>query len=277
MKRIIQKFGGSSLATLELRENIVQKVREAKERSINPVIVVSAMGRKGEPYATDTLIDMVNQYKPMPRNLDLLMACGEIISSVTIASYLKDRGWDTIPLTGGQAGIITDNHYGKANIINIDTQLLLNILKEGKIPVVAGFQGITKEGNITTLGRGGSDVTAAILGEALKADSIEIYTDVDGVMTADPILMPSAKVLSAIDYNEVLELAEYGAKVIHPRAIEISMRSNIPIYIKNATTNSPGTLITNYNKINLQNLKISGGYRNCPYFRSGTDKGENRQ
>ncbi|HHT49876.1 MAG TPA: aspartate kinase [Eubacteriaceae bacterium] len=252
MKIIIQKFGGSSLATLELRENIVQKVREAKERSINPVIVVSAMGRKGEPYATDTLIDMVNQYKPMPRNLDLLMACGEIISSVTIASYLKDRGWDTIPLTGGQAGIITDNHYGKANIINIDTQLLLNILKEGKIPVVAGFQGITKEGNITTLGRGGSDVTAAILGEALKADSIEIYTDVDGVMTADPILMPSAKVLSAIDYNEVLELAEYGAKVIHPRAIEISMRSNIPIYIKNATTNSPGTLITNYNKINLQ-------------------------
>ena len=112
MKIIIQKFGGSSLATLELRENIVQKVREAKERSINPVIVVSAMGRKGEPYATDTLIDMVNQYKPMPRNLDLLMACGEIISSVTIASYLKDRGWDTIPLTGGQAGIITDNHYG---------------------------------------------------------------------------------------------------------------------------------------------------------------------
>lgn len=252
MKITIQKFGGSSLATIDSRENIAHKVKEARDRSINPVIVVSAMGRKGDPYATDTLIGMLEAFSPSPRNLDLLMACGEIISSVIIASYLKYKGLDAVPLTGGQAGIMTDNHYGNANIKDIDTKLMLNILKEGKIPVVAGFQGITQEGNITTLGRGGSDVTASIIGEALKADSIEIYTDVDGVMTADPRLMPSAKVLSAIDYNEVLELAEYGAKVIHPRAIEISMRSNIPLYIKNASTDSPGTLITNYNKINLQ-------------------------
>jgi aspartate kinase len=252
MKIVIQKFGGTSVSSLDSRNNIVKKIKEAKGKGKNPVIVVSAMGRKGEPYATDTLIGMLNEYKSAPRNLDLIMVCGEIISSVIIATHIKNEGWDAIPLTGGQAGIITDNHFGNANIKNVDTQVLLNIIKEGKVPVVTGFQGITEHGDFTTLGRGGSDVTASILGEALNADSIEIYTDVDGVMTADPRLVSSAKVLSAIDYNEVFQLAEYGAKVIHPRAIEVSMRCNIPLYIKNTNTDSPGTLITNYNKINLQ-------------------------
>lgn len=252
MKIVIQKFGGTSVSSIDSRNNIVKKIKEAKDKGKNPVVVVSAMGRKGQPYATDTLIGMLNEYKSAPRNLDLIMACGEIISSVIVATHLKSEGWDTTPLTGGQAGIITDNHFGNANIKNVDTKLLLNIIKEGKVPVVAGFQGITEQGDFTTLGRGGSDVTASILGEALQADSIEIYTDVDGVMTADPRLVSSAKVLSAIDYNEVFQLAEYGAKVIHPRAIEVSMRCNIPLYIKNTNTDSPGTLITNYNKINLQ-------------------------
>ena len=254
MEIVIQKFGGTSVSSVESRNNIVKKVNAAKNQGKSPVVVVSAMGRKGQPYSTDNLIEILGEYKATPRNLDLMMACGEIISSVIIATHIKNQGWDTIPLTGGQAGIITDNHFGNANIKNIDTRFLLNILKEGKIPVVAGFQGITEHGDFTTLGRGGSDVTASILGEALQAESIEVYTDVDGVMTADPRIVSSAKVLSMIDYNEIFQLAEYGAKVIHPRAIEVSMRSNIPLYIKNTNTDSPGTLITNYNKIKLHQI-----------------------
>lgn len=249
MKIVVQKFGGTSVSSLESRNNIVEKIKAVKNQGKNPVLVVSAMGRKGQPYATDTLIDLLNKYKSTSRNLDLIMMCGEIISSVVVATHINNQGWEAIPLTGSQAGIITDNHFGSANIKNVHTQGLLNIIKEGKVPVIAGFQGVTEQGDFTTLGRGGSDVTASILGEALQAESIEIYTDVDGVMTADPRIVSNAKVLSMIDYNEIFQLAEYGAKVIHPRAIEISMRSNIPLYIKNTNSDSPGTLITNYDKI----------------------------
>ena len=250
MNIIIQKFGGTSVSSAESRNKIIEKVRNAKNQGKNPVIVVSAMGRKGQPYATDTLIDLIKDHKYIsPRDLDLLMSCGEIISSVVLAGKLKDQGLDAIPLTGGQAGIITDNYFGNATILKVETQLLGDLVGEGKIPVVAGFQGISEKGDITTLGRGGSDVTASILGEALQADSVEIYTDVDGIMTADPRLVPDAKVLSSIEYNEVFQLAEYGAKVIHPRAVEISMRANIPLYIKNTYNDSPGTLITDYTKL----------------------------
>nr|WP_283205601.1 aspartate kinase [Garciella nitratireducens] len=250
---VIQKFGGTSVSSVESRNKIVEKVKNKKNEGKNPVVVVSAMGRKGQPYATDTLIDLIKDCKHISsRDLDLLMSCGEIISSVVLATQLKDQGLDAIPLTGGQAGIITDNYFGSATILKVDTHVLENLIKEGKIPVVAGFQGRNEKGDITTLGRGGSDVTASILGEALQADSVEIYTDVDGIMTADPRLVPNAKVLSSIEYNEVFQLAEYGAKVIHPRAVEISMRANIPIYIKNTYNDSPGTLITNYNKLSVK-------------------------
>lgn len=248
MQIIIQKFGVTSVNSIESRNKIVNKVRMAINQGKCPVVVVSALGRKGQPYATDTLIDLLD-HSASPRDLDLMMSCGEIISSVIMASCLRADGLDAVPLTGGQAGIITDNHFGNANIKRVETKGILNIIREGGIPVVAGFQGITEQGEVTTLGRGGSDVTASILGEALQASAIEIYTDVDGVMTADPRLVPNAKVLSFIDYNEVFQLAEYGAKVIHPRAVEISMRSNIPIFIKNSNNHSPGTMITSYNNI----------------------------
>ncbi|MCR1898095.1 aspartate kinase [Irregularibacter muris] len=250
MRIIIQKFGGTSIGTKHLREQIVKKVINAKQQNTSPIVVVSAMGRKGDPYSTDTLIQLLDSQKSVSsRDLDLMMSCGEIISSVIVAANLSHNGCDAIPLTGGQAGIITNNQFGKAKITEVDTNNLLDILKKDIVPVVAGFQGITKEGYITTLGRGGSDITASILGKALQAECVEIYTDVDGIMTADPRLVPNAQVLSTVGYDEVFQLAESGAKVIHPKAVEISMRCDIPIYIRNTKNNSPGTLISHYNKI----------------------------
>lgn len=250
MNIIVQKFGGTSVSSTELRNRTIQKIKEAKELGKSPVVVVSAIGREGKPYATDTLMNLIKDNRTAsPRDMDLLISCGEIISAVILAAQLKEQGFDAIPITGGQAGIITDNGFGSAYIKEVDIKCIYGLIREGKIPVVAGFQGVTKQGDITTLGRGGSDITATILGEALGVDYVEIYTDVDGIMTADPRLVPNAKILESIDYNEVFQLAEYGANVIHPKAVEISMRSNIPIYIRNTNSNLSGTLITSYTSL----------------------------
>jgi aspartate kinase len=246
MRIIVQKFGGTSVSTPENRKKAVEKIISAKNAGYFPVVVVSAMGRRGEPYATDTLIEFARRsYKDIsPRELDLIMSCGETISSVIMATTLRAKGMDAIALTGEQAGIITDNNYGNADVLRVETKNLYQYIERGKIPVVTGFQGVTEYGDITTLGRGGSDVTAAVLGEAINAHLVEIYTDVDGVMTADPRIVPDARVISSVDYNEVFQMADYGAKVIHPRAVEIAMRSNVPLVIKNTFSDSPGTLIT---------------------------------
>ena len=190
MKIVVQKFGGTSLATPEMRSKVVEKIINAKRGGFQPVVVVSAMGRKGDPYATDTLIDINTRIctNIHPREMDLLMACGEIISAVVLTNTLKARGYDARAFTGGQAGIITDNNFTQAEILEIKPDRLLEAIKDGRIPVVAGFQGITQQGDFTTLGRGGSDVTAVALGEALSAYAVEIFSDVDGVMTADPKL-----------------------------------------------------------------------------------------
>ncbi|MGQ9778544.1 MAG: aspartate kinase [Bacillota bacterium] len=246
MAIVVQKFGGTSVATPEARQAVIGKIREAMAQGYTPVVVVSAMGRAGQPYATDTLIGLVKngETPPFPRELDLLMACGEIISVAVMVQALRGAGIEAVGLTGGQAGIITDANYGEARILEVRPETLLRALREGKVPVVAGFQGVTAEGEITTLGRGGSDTTAAALAVALGAELLEIFTDVDGVMTADPRLVPEAKPLAVMTYAEICEMAHLGAKVVHPRAVEIAMGARVPIRIRSTFSSSPGTLIT---------------------------------
>ena len=210
------------------------------------MVVISAMGRNGHPYATDTLIQLAKEHNPLlaRRELDLMMGCGEIISAVVLVSTLQAADLDAIVFTGGQAGIITDSQFGNARILKVDPTRIREALTAGKIPVVCGFQGVTVEGDLTTLGRGGSDTTASALGAALLAETIEIYTDVDGIMTADPRIVPSAQILDRISYAEVSQLAHQGAKVIHPRAVEFAMQKNIPLVVKSTFSDAPGTLIT---------------------------------
>ena len=248
MKVLIQKFGGTSVSTEENRKKVIGKVKSAIKDGYSPVLVVSAMGRKGEPYATDTLLSLIGEKFKKTNKLaqDLLMCCGETISSVVMSNDLYKAGIDAMPLTGRQAGILTDNNFTDASCIDVEPEKILEIISQGRVPVVTGFQGATENGYLTTLGRGGSDTTASILGVALKDSAIEIYTDVDGIMTADPRIVESANLIDVISYNEVFQLADKGATVIHPKAVEIAMQGNVPILIKNTMSNCKGTLINNF-------------------------------
>ncbi|MBY0755588.1 aspartate kinase [Clostridium sardiniense] len=259
MKIVVQKFGGTSVSTKERRQKVVEKVKSAIDEGYSPVVVVSAMGRSGDPYATDTLLSLVGDKFKNTNKLasDLLMCCGELISSVVMSNELFDVGIDAIPLTGGQAGIKTDNVFTNAKHLDVDPKQILDFVSKGRVPVVTGFQGMSEDGFFTTLGRGGSDTSAAILGVALEAEQIEIYTDVDGIMTADPRIVKDASLINVISYNEVFQLAEQGAKVIHPRAVDIAMKSNVPLFIKNTMSDAKGTLINNNGDLN--NGKIITG------------------
>jgi aspartate kinase len=250
MRIIIQKFGGTSVASPEVRSLVVGKIGQARDQGYTPVVVVSAMGRRGDAYATDTLIDLARTaYRGIAaRELDQLMYCGEIISAVVMTGVLQAADIDAVMLTGGQAGITTDTNFNNARVIKVDPSQIVSLLKMGKTPVICGFQGTTADGEFTTLGRGGSDTTAAALGAALGAEMVEIYTDVDGIMTADPRIVPTAKILDIVSYSEVSQLAHQGAKVIHPRAVEIAMQKNIPMVVKSTFSDAPGTLITNVTK-----------------------------
>lgn len=247
MRILVQKYGGTSLANSERRAQVAAKISEAVSQGYSPVIVVSAIGRAGDPYATDTLIKLVSTvYSDMPkREMDLIMSCGEIISGTIMVSTLQSLGLEAVLLTGGQAGVITNNCFGDARIVRVDPKNILAQLNEGKIVVVAGFQGVTEDGQITTLGRGGSDTTAAAIGVALNAEAVDIYTDVEGIMTADPRIVDDAKILEVVSYNDICHLAHQGAKVIHPRAVEIAMQKNIPLRVKCTFKDTPGTLVTN--------------------------------
>ncbi|NME81790.1 aspartate kinase [Clostridium sp. SM-530-WT-3G] len=248
MKIIVQKFGGTSVSTEENRKKVIEKVKTAIKNGYSPVVVVSAMGRKGAPYATDTLLSLIKEEFKDSNKLaqDLLMCCGETISSVVMCHDLYNAGINAVPLTGGQAGIITDNNFTDARCLNVEPKRILEMISQGIVPVVTGFQGVTKEGFLTTLGRGGSDTSASLLGVALNASMIEIYTDVDGIMTADPRIVKDADLIDVISYNEVFQLADQGAKVIHPRAVEIAMEGNVPLLIKNTMNDCKGTLINNF-------------------------------
>lgn len=246
MQIIVQKFGGTSLSTPEKREKAVQRILEAKQKGYRPVVVVSAMGRKGDPYATDTFIQLANEVYPetSPRELDLLASCGEIISAVIMANTLIKNGLRALVLTGAQAGIITDDNFNDARILRVEPEAVLRHLQEDNVVVVTGFQGISESKDITTLGRGGSDTTAAALAAALKAEVVEIYTDVEGIKTADPRIVPDARTLPAVTYEEIVQMAREGAKVVHPRSVEIAMRAAIPLRVRSTCDDGEGTLVT---------------------------------
>jgi len=243
MRIIVQKFGGTSVATPGARELVIKHALNRKNEGYQIVVVVSAMGRMGDPYATDTLLSLLSGRKVEAREKDLLIFCGEIISAAVIASLFQDKGYRAKAFTGFQAGIITDENFGNAKILDVKPDNIIKALEEGIIPVVAGFQGVTGERDITTLGRGGSDTTAVALGAALKAECVEIFTDVEGIMTADPKIVSNAKMLDEVNYREVTEMAYNGAKVIHPRAVELAMHYNIPLRIRSTFSDAQGTLI----------------------------------
>lgn len=250
----VMKFGGTSVATPKARMQSALKVVSAKEKGFSPIVVVSAIGRRGEPYATDTLLGLLKEIDPNvspdARESDLLVACGEIMSSVIFAHTLKTLGHSAMAFRGGQAGIRTDGVYGNARIVGLNPVALFRAVEEGQIPVVCGFQGVyvppdsaMPGGELTTLGRGGSDTTASAVGAAINADAVEIYTDVEGVKTADPDFVHHAPTLRKVTYDEVAEIAHLGAKVVHPRAAEIAMKFDIPLWVKSTFSDDEGTEI----------------------------------
>lgn len=262
MNIIVQKFGGTSVSSVENRKKVIDKILNKKKKGYDIVVVVSAIGRDGDPYATDTFKNLINPKITNKKELDLLISCGEVISSIVLSNELREEGYETEVLTGKDIGIITDDNFGDARILDFDRTNIENSLRKNKIVIVAGFQGATIDGDITTLGRGGSDISAAVIGGYLKADCVEIFTDVDGIMTADPKIVKNAKVIDRMRYLEVSQLAEDGAKVIHPRAVEFAERFDVPLIIKNTHSNSIGTYIEDANgefivdKTGLESKKI---------------------
>lgn len=247
MKIRIQKYGGTSVQTKESRKYVIHHIKKVIKKGYKVVVVVSAMGRKPDPYATDSLLKLVDypKHSSSKRELDLLMSCGEIISAVVLSNELKKQSIQAKALTGAQAGILTNDRFSEAKVKEVRTECILKDLESYDALIVAGFQGQTDSGEITTIGRGGSDTTAAALGAALRADRIDVFTDVNGVMTADPRVVEKARPLKVMTYAEICNLAYQGAKVIHPRAAEIALQAKIPIRIRATYKEDLGTLITN--------------------------------
>jgi aspartate kinase len=257
MALIVQKYGGTSVANAERIMNVARRVAETKDKGNQVVVVVSAMGD-----STDDLIKLARQISPHPdsREMDVLMSTGEIVSSTLLAMALQTIGYEAISLSGAQAGIRTDNSYSKARILEIDPKRIREELDSGKVAIVAGFQGITDSTDVTTLGRGGSDTTAVALAAVLGAKVCERYTDTEGIYTADPRIVPEAKRLAEISYEEMLELATYGSKVIHPRAVELGEIYSIPILVASSFTRNPGTLICEEVSMEVRNKVRSVAY-----------------
>lgn len=246
MNIIVQKFGGTSVRDEESRAHARKHIEKAVKDGYKVVVVVSAMGRKGEPYATDTLLSLVNGSQSLisKREQDLLLSVGETISSVVFANMLLQHDIKATAFTGAQAGFRTNNDHTNAKIIDMKCERILKEFDNVDVVVVAGFQGATRNGDITTIGRGGSDTSAAAIGAALQAEWVDIFTDVEGIMTADPRIAENARALTVVTYNEVCNMAYQGAKVIHPRAVEIAMAAKVPIRIRSTYSDSLGTLVT---------------------------------
>lgn len=245
MRIIVQKFGGALLGTPEGRLQVVEQITATLKTGARVVVVVSAFGREGDPYATDTLAGLMKGIgtEVEPRTLDLLLSTGEVISTALVAHTLVRAGCPAIALTGAQAGIYTTNEFNDARILHIDPARSRRYLERDVVAVVAGFQGVTPDGEITTLGRGGSDTTAVAVGAALGADVVEIYKDVEGIMTADPKLVPAARPIQRITYDEVSQMAALGARVLHPRAADIGREHGVRLVIKRMGNLNGGTLI----------------------------------
>ncbi|MEN2666699.1 aspartate kinase [Listeria aquatica] len=246
MNLIVQKFGGTSVQSEETRKMAFRHIKRATESGYKVVVVVSAIGRLGDPYATDTLLELIGakETKLSSREEDVLLSVGETISCAVFTNMLKEAGINSVGFSGGQAGIFTTSEHLNAKILEVDPKRILAAFDQVDVVVVAGFQGVDEQGDITTLGRGGSDTSAAALGVALQADFVDIFTDVDGMMTADPRIVEHARSLPRVSYAEVSNMAYQGAKVIHPRAVEIAMTAKIPMRIRSTYLDGEGTLVT---------------------------------
>ena len=241
MSLIIQKFGGTSVSNSDSLKTVAKRITECKDAGNEVVVVVSAMGS-----STDELFELASELsnEPSPREMDMLLSAGERITMSLLAIHLNNLGYECFSLTGSQAGIITSSRHGMAEIEEITGERVKEGIEKGKIVIVAGFQGVNKETReITTLGRGGSDATAVALAASLKADRCEIYTDVDGVYSADPRIIKEAKLIDEITYDEMLEMASSGARVLMSRSVEFGRRYNVPIIVKSTFTNNKGTIV----------------------------------
>ncbi|MDQ2857550.1 MAG: aspartate kinase [Candidatus Eremiobacteraeota bacterium] len=266
MKTIVQKFGGSSLATPEMREIAASRVLEARARGASPVVVCSALGRPPDPYATDSLLSLLGPSRGGP-NRDLLLSCGESIACAVFAELLTSWGADAQAMTGGQAGIVTDATFGDAKILLVEPHNLIAVLERGVIPVVTGFQGVTSTGAVTTLGRGGSDLSAIALGSALASDAVEIFTDVSGVMTGDPRRIAGAHSLDRVGYAEMVELAADGAKVMHAKAAEFAHFTQTPYVVKGLRSNFGTTIDEGHRPDNRRPVTGITSLRNVIFIR----------
>jgi aspartate kinase len=254
MATVVQKYGGSSVASPEKIRNVAHRVSGSFSKGNRVVVVVSAMGD-----TTDELIEMASKINPNPepREMDLLLSTGEIVSSTLLAMALHAMGFKAVALSGPQAGITTDSSFSRARITGIEPKRIVKELDKGNIVIVAGFQGLTEDNDIATLGRGGSDTSAVALAASLKAKVCEIYTDVEGVYTADPRLVPEARKLDEIGYEEMLEMATSGARVMHHRSVELGQVYNMPILVASSMVDKPGTIIHGGDNMEARN-KVRG-------------------
>ncbi|MBU0808111.1 MULTISPECIES: aspartate kinase [Pseudomonas] len=256
MALIVQKFGGTSVGTVERIQQVAAKVKKFRENGDDIVVVVSAMS--GETNRLVELAKQVSDGQPVPREFDVMVSTGEQVTIALLAMALIKIGVPAVSYTGNQVRILTDSAHNKARILQIDDQKLRTDLKAGRVVVVAGFQGVDEHGNITTLGRGGSDTTGVALAAALKADECQIYTDVDGVYTTDPRVVPKAQRLSKITFEEMLEMASLGSKVLQIRAVEFAGKYNVPLRVLHSFQEGPGTLITIDEEESMEQPIISG-------------------
>lgn len=254
MGTVVQKFGGTSIANAERIKAAAKRIVETYKAGNKVIVVVSARGQ-----TTDELIDLAHELtdNPSTREMDMLMSTGEQISIALVAMAIHALGYPAVSFTGGQVGIVTDSYHTKARIRNINTERIKKELDKGTIVIVAGFQGIDSNENITTLGRGGSDTTAVALAAIMKANRCDIFTDVDGIYTADPRKVPLARKLDKVSYDEILELASLGAQVMHSRSIEFAKKYNVPLYVRSSFNNKEGTLICKEVK-EMEDIVVSG-------------------
>jgi aspartate kinase len=261
---VVQKFGGTSVANAERIHKAAQKIIAAKQAGNQVVVVVSAMG-----HTTDELISLAKEVwgfnadghetggQPPKREMDQLLATGEQVTIALIAMALAARGHEAISFTGGQIGLVTDENFSKARVKELDKKRILGELEKGKIVIVAGFQGVTPEGDVTTLGRGGSNATLVAIGAVLKADVCENFTDVDGIFTADPRVVSDARLIKEISYDEMMELSSVGASVLQTRAVEFAKKYNVPIHVRHSQHDRPGTMIVAETQA-MEHIVVSG-------------------
>lgn len=254
MNIIVQKYGGTSMADAKCVKNVAEKVVRTKRKGNKVVVVVSAPAGM-----TDELVKRAREVteKPSGRELDMILATGEQVSISLLAMAIKEMGEDAISFTSTQVGIITDDNHNKAKIESINTEKINGALDDGKVVIIAGFQGVTRDFEITTLGRGGSDTSAVAIGVALKAKEVEIYTDVDGVYTADPRIVPGAHKMSKISFDEMLEMAGSGAKVLHLRSVELAAKNQMPIHLRSSFTDTIGTYVVEEDK-DMEQVLVRG-------------------